>query len=65
MSFNLRKLVRNRRKLGAIGRIELDNLRNRLDASKLAKNYNDRTHVDVPAELLERMIDALEGMVQP
>lgn len=65
MSFNLRKLVRNKRRLDAIDSKELANLRNRLEASQKSPHYNERTHVDVPSDLLERMLTALEGVVKP
>ncbi len=65
MSFNLRKLVRNKRHLDSIRRQDLDNLRNRLEASKKSPHYNERTHVDVEVHLLDAMLTALEGMVNP
>lgn len=64
MIFNIRKLVRNKRRFDAIGKEELTNLRNRLDASRKSPVYNQRTHVDVPSDLLGRILDLLEGMKQ-
>lgn len=65
MTYELRKLVRNKRHLGVISRLDLDNLRNRLEASKRLPNYNQRTHVDVEVHMLDRMLTALEGLVKP
>lgn len=52
----------NVREDSPISGTEIDNLRNRLQASKKSPNYNQRTHVDVPSDLLTRIIDILDGM---
>jgi hypothetical protein len=47
------------------------NLRNRIEASKKAPRYNERTHVDAPAHELEMMLNshqrlyvALQGVTE-
>ncbi len=40
--------------------LDIANLRNRIEASKHADNYNDRTHVDVPTHVAERLLSRLD-----
>ena len=61
----LRRVVRTKRLIDAIDPVEVSNLRNRLEASRKAPNYSDRTHVDVPSELLDRILSLLEAQVKP
>ena len=39
----------------SISRREIDNLRNRIMASRKSKNYNERQMVDVPIELADAL----------
>ncbi len=64
-NFALRRVIRTKRLIDAISPVEVANLKNRLTASRMSKNYNERTHVDVPADLLERVIALLEMQAAP